>query len=85
INKSAEDIRKILYDANLYEETDTITFEQAITNVNIDQSSMDDDNDIVSEESFELEEALNLSNSLFLPKTSQTEADIDNNVLDTGS
>ncbi|CAG8622511.1 1187_t:CDS:2, partial [Dentiscutata heterogama] len=80
-----EDIRKILYDADLYEETNAITFEQAIINVNINQSSIDDDNDIVSEESLELEEALDLSNLSFLPETGrQTDADMDD-VLEAGS
>ncbi|CAG8703135.1 21928_t:CDS:2, partial [Gigaspora margarita] len=85
IDKSAEDIRKILYDADLYEESDAITFEQAIMNANINQSNIDDDNDIVSEEFFELEEALDLSNPSFLTETSrQTITDIDDDVLEAG-
>ncbi|CAG8780940.1 23166_t:CDS:1, partial [Cetraspora pellucida] len=50
---------------------------QAIMNVNINQSSTDDDDDNVSEESFELENTLNLLNSLFLmEKNQQFEANI---------
>ncbi|CAG8529144.1 2995_t:CDS:2 [Scutellospora calospora] len=78
-NKSAEDIRKVLYDADLYEEADNITFEQAIMDANIDQSSIDDDNDVVSEKFFELEKTLDLSNSSFLSEASrQTEVDVAN-------
>ncbi|CAG8595849.1 3783_t:CDS:2, partial [Cetraspora pellucida] len=57
VGKSVEDIQKILYDADLYEETDNITFEQAIINANINQTSIDDDNNIVSEEVFKQAEA----------------------------
>ncbi|CAG8619271.1 9331_t:CDS:2, partial [Racocetra fulgida] len=54
-NKSAEDIRKILYNADLYEETDTVNFEQAILNANINQSSVDDDNNVISQMHVDLE------------------------------
>ncbi|CAG8467776.1 5855_t:CDS:2 [Cetraspora pellucida] len=87
VEKSVEDIQKILYDADLYEETNNITFEQAIINANINQTSIDDDNDIVSEEVFKLEETLNLSNLSFLPdENRQAEADmVDDNALDAES
>ncbi|CAG8434621.1 6010_t:CDS:2 [Scutellospora calospora] len=77
IDKSAEDIKKILYNTDLYEEINDIALEQAIMNVNINQSSIDNDYDIISEEFFELEDALDLSNLTFLPEESkQIDADI---------
>ncbi|CAG8768664.1 3360_t:CDS:2, partial [Cetraspora pellucida] len=87
VGKSVEDIQKILYDADLYEETDNITFEQAIINANINQTSIDDDNDIVSEEVFKLEKTLDLSNLSFLPdENRQAEADmVDDDALDAES
>ncbi|CAG8484754.1 8145_t:CDS:1, partial [Scutellospora calospora] len=58
---------------------------QVIMNANINQSSIDDDDDIVLEEFFELEEALDLSNLSFLSEASkQTVTDIDDDILEAG-
>ncbi|CAG8620223.1 7222_t:CDS:2 [Cetraspora pellucida] len=63
-----------------------IDFEQAILNANINQFSVDDDNDVVQKELFEIEGTLDLSNTSFLPEMSkQTKVDIDVNVLEPGS
>ncbi|CAG8731187.1 7989_t:CDS:1, partial [Racocetra fulgida] len=77
IDKPIDDIKRTLYNADLYEETNNIVFEQALMTININQSNTDDDDDNVSEEFFELDNTLDLSNSSFRTKTSnQSEADI---------
>ncbi|CAG8692431.1 5035_t:CDS:2, partial [Ambispora gerdemannii] len=66
------------YGVDLYEEVDDITFEQSMMNANINQSSIDDDDEFISEETFELEESLDLSNLQFLPVTEQNDVEDDN-------
>ena len=64
--QSEEEIRQILKDADLYEDEEEITLKEVMFNANLNKSSIDDDFDIINEETLEFENTLDLSNLRFL-------------------
>ncbi|CAG8679663.1 22438_t:CDS:2 [Rhizophagus irregularis] len=79
VEKSEEEIQQILRDADLYEEEEEITLEEIMTEINLEQTAIDDDLEAINDEPLELEEALNLSNSRFLHDASTPYVECDEN------
>ncbi|PKK61751.1 hypothetical protein RhiirC2_856073 [Rhizophagus irregularis] len=79
VEKSEEEIQQILRDADLYEEEEEITLEEIMTEINLEQTAIDDDLEAINDEPLELEEALNLSNSRFLHDASTPYMECDEN------
>lgn len=73
--KSEEEIRQILRDADLYEDE---LPEENLVEVNLEQTAIDDDSEFIDNEPLELEETLDLSNSHFLQNDTITAVECEN-------
>jgi hypothetical protein len=80
VEKTEEEITKILRDADLYEEEEEITLNEIMAEVNLEQNAIDDDLEVIDYELLELEETLDLSNSKFLQSTAMPAVENDDSI-----
>jgi hypothetical protein len=74
-----EEIQQILRDADLYDVEEEITLEEVMAEVNLEQTAIDDDLEIIDDEPLELEETLDLSNPKFLQNATTPAVERDEN------